>query len=62
MNDKLTIEYEEFPEENITVLTVSKGDEAIWNFHDGEARAIYRLLTGESKAIQAARLGLLLDV
>ena len=62
MSDNLTISYEEFPEENITVLTVSKGDEAIWTFRGGEAQAIYRLLTGENRAIQAARFGLLLDL
>ena len=62
MNDNLTIAYEEFPKEGITILTVGRGDEAIWVFHDNEAKAIYRLLTGEPKAIQAARFGLLLDV
>ena len=62
MNDNLTISYEEFPEEEITVLTVGKGDEAICMFHDEEAKAIYRLLTGEPKAVQAARFGLLLDI
>lgn len=62
MVDNLTISYEEFPEERLIVLTVGKGDEAIWMFHDEEAKAIYRLLTGEPRAIQAARFGLLLDV
>lgn len=62
MSDRLTIAYEEFPEEGLTVLTVGKDDEAIWMFHDEEAKAIYRLLTGEPRAVQAARFGLLLDI
>lgn len=61
MNVKLTIEYEEFPDENIKVLAVSKNDETVNIFKDEQARAIYRLLTGDPKAMTAARLGLLLD-
>lgn len=62
MSDNLTIAYEEFPEEDVIVLTVGRGDEAIWMFYGNEAKAIYRLLTGEPRAIQASRFGLLLDI
>lgn len=47
MLDKLNISFEVFPEENIKVLTVARGDEAIEMFTDTEAVVIYQILTGE---------------
>ena len=42
--DKLAITYEEFPEENIRVLTVARGDEAINMFYGNEAKGLYNKL------------------
>lgn len=42
--DKLTISYEEFPEENICVLTVARGDKAINMFYGNEAKELYHKL------------------
>ena len=47
MNEKLTINYEEFPEEGIKVLTVSKGDEALHMIYDDEAEKVYHMLLGK---------------
>ena len=60
MKDTLTIEYEEFPEDDITVLSVSRGDECLWMFEGKEARRIYKLLLGDDMAIQLAREGRLI--
>ena len=46
--DKLTVSYEEFPEEDIKVLTVAKGDEAVFMCHGDEATDLYLKLRGES--------------
>lgn len=54
MNDILTISYEEFPEENIKVLTVSRGDEAIHMLHDEVAEFMYKALIGASLSELAA--------
>ena len=47
MHDNLTIDYEVFEEEGIKVLTVGRGDEALWQFHDDLAEALYSLLIGD---------------
>lgn len=60
MNDVLTIEYEEFPDEDIIVLSISRGNEVIWMFEGIEARRIYKLLSGDDMAIQLAREGRLI--
>lgn len=46
--DKLTVSYEEFLEEGIKVLTVAKGDEAVFMCHGAEATDLYLKLRGES--------------
>jgi len=51
MHDKLTIDYEVFEEECIRVLTVGRGDEALWQFHGDEAEAVYNFLTNRVSAI-----------
>ena len=54
MNDTLSINYEEFPEENIKVLTVSRGDEAIHMLRDEVAEFMYKALIGASLSDLAA--------
>ena len=49
MVDNLTISYEEFPEEDIKVLTVGRGDEAIRMFEGSAAELIYRMLTRQEE-------------
>ena len=44
MHDNLTIDYEVFEEEGAKVLTVGRGDEALWQFHNDEAKAVYNFL------------------
>lgn len=51
MNDKLTIEYEEFPEDGITVLTVARGDEAIKMFQGDVAKFLYNSLIDKYKIL-----------
>ena len=56
MNDRLTIDYEEFPEEGVKVLTVSRKGEALTMFHDDTAEIVYNLLLGTlEEAIKAIR-------
>lgn len=57
MVDVLTISYEEFPEENITVMTVGRGDEALWMFHDEQAKRIHRLLLGDTDLVVEEKIG-----
>lgn len=47
--DTLKIEYEKFPEDNITALTVVKGNKILEMFEDEEADRIHNLLTGQYK-------------
>ena len=47
MHDNLTIDYEVFEEEGAKVLTVGRGDEALWQFHNVVAEALYSLLIGD---------------
>lgn len=46
MNDRLTIDYEEFPEVGIKIMTISRGDEAIHMLHGDNAEITYNLLLG----------------
>ena len=59
-NDVLTVEYEEFNEDGIKVLSVSRNDEVIWMFHDKQAEAVHNLLTGDIDSICLARDGRLI--
>lgn len=49
MNKKLTIEFEVFKEEKITILSVvdNETDTVLNMFEDEKAERVYKLLTGE---------------
>lgn len=51
MHDNLTIDYEVCEEEGVKLLTVGRGDEALWQFHDDLAEALYCLLIGDLERI-----------
>lgn len=61
MNDLLIVSYDK-SEKDIPVMNIMRDDTVICEFHGDTAVALHRLLTGEPKAIQAARFGLLLDI
>lgn len=47
MVDNLTISYEEFPDLGIKVLTISRGDEALWQYRDEDAEFLYKILISQ---------------
>lgn len=47
MLDKLNITYEEFPEDDLVVMTVGRGDEAIEMFTGDLAILLHNVLIGE---------------
>ena len=56
MNDRLTVDYEEFPEVGVKVLTISRGDEAIHMLYGDNAEITYNLLLGTlEEAIRTIR-------
>lgn len=50
--DSLTVDVEEFRDEDLTVMSIGRGDEALWIYQNEDADIMYRLLMGDDELME----------
>lgn len=51
-NDSLVVDVEEFHDEDLTVMSIGRGNESLWIYQNEDADIMYRLLMGDDDLME----------